>query len=394
MNVETPTQIYVDLTVSNNDVGINQSPTPLQFYTRRDADYIFNPNDYYASVCRWSIDCRFPMIVPQIPLGTPGGPPQYQVDAGGHYYWPTVYYVNFTTPGGTTYQQNIPFYPEISNPAQIPPISVVTNVKQLYDDPYFYISSVSWWLFLVNRAIATGYAAFASLNPGTSATAPAIEYNYDGTFNMLAPSTFLNAQVGGTPQAYATQIWFNSPLYTLFQFPAQYSYSATQPPFSYLNYQILFNAPLQTVTILGNTFYYTKTETPSLQFWSPLSSVVFCSQSIPVEPTNQIPTIVLGSSTNTDKNGVNNNINVANIISDFEVNLVKGYEGRSINYYSPPGEYRLLDVIGNRPLSELNVIVYWRDKLIGALHPVVLHSGGAASLKILFRKKNFFSQGL
>jgi hypothetical protein len=125
-----------------------------------------------------------------------------------------------------------------------------------------------------------------------------------------------------------------------------------------------------------------------------LSSVVFCSQSIPVEPTNQIPTIVLGSTTNTDQSGFNNNISVANIISDFEVNLVKGYEGRTINYYSPPGEYRMLDIIGNRPLSELNVIVYWRDKLIGSLHPVVLHSGGAASLKILFRKKNFFSQDL
>ena len=395
MNVETPTQCYVDLTVSNNDVGINQSPTPLQFYTRRDQDYLFKPNDYYASVCRWSIDCRLPMIVPQIPLGIAGGLPQYQVDLSGHYYWPTVYFVNFKTPTGASVQQNILFYPESSDPTQVPPISVVTNIKQLYDNPYFYISSVSWWLFLVNRAIATGYAAFAALNPGVSLITPAIEYNYDGTFQMLAPSTFLNTQaVGGTPQPFPTQIWFNSPLYTQFQFPAQYSYSATQPPFSYLNYLILFNSSLQTVTIGANTFYYTKTETPSLQFWSPLSSVVFCSQSIPVEPTNQIPTIVLGSTTNTDTSGFNNNISVANIISDFEVNLVKGYEGRTINYYSPPGEYRLLDIIGNRPLSELNVIVYWRDKLIGALHPVVLHSGGAASLKILFRKRNFFSEGL
>jgi len=392
MNVDTPTQIYVDLTVSNNDIGLNQSPTPLQFYTRRDADYIFKPNEYYASVVRWSIDCRLPMIVPQIPLGSP-----YQTDGAGNYFWPTVYYVSIKLQSGAYIQQNILFYPETTNPQQTPPIPVVTSVNQLYDTPYFYISSVSWWLFLVNRAILTCYSNFIIANPGASSIAPVIEYNYDGTFNMVAPSTFLNTQAGGTVQAFPTQIWFNSPLYTLFQFPAQYSYIATLPPFnadSRLNYLILFNAPLQTVVVGLNTLNYTKTETPSLQFWSPLSSVVFCSQSIPVEPTNQIPTIVLGSSTNTAGSGINNNIAVANIISDFEVNLVKGFEGRTINYYSPPGEYRMLDIIGNRPLSELNVVVYWRDKLIGGLHPIVLHSGGAASIKILFRKKNFFSEGL
>ena len=407
MNVETPTQIYVDLTVSNNDVGLAQAPTPLQFYTRRDADYIFKPNDYYASVVRWSIDCRLPMIVPQIPLGTPGVQ-QYQTDGAQNVYWNTIYYVSFKTPTGAITQEAIRFYPEITDGTQIPPISFVQNVKQLFDNPYFYISSVSWWLFLVNRAILNCYTNFIAANPGigVSNIAPQFEYNFDGTFSLVAPQQFLNTQGGGSGSgaAGASQIWFNSPLYTLFQLPAQYSYAATLPPFvapaSSLNYLILFNSPTQTVVSNpvvsppDGPLIYSKTETPSLQFWSPLSSVVFCSQAIPIEPTNMIPTIILGSDTSTDKSGSNNNLGVANVISDFEVNLVKGFEGRTISYYSPPGEYRLLDIIGNRPLSEINVIVYWRDKLIGALHPLVLHSGGAASLKILFRKKSFFSDRL
>jgi len=389
---ETPEHVYVDLTVSNNDVGLNQNPTPLQFYTRRDADYLFKPNDYYASVVRWSIDCRLPIIVPQIPLGT-AGTVQYQFD-GTNYYWDTVYYVSFKTPTGATVQEVVRFYPEISDVGQLPPITYVANLKQLYDLPYFWIGSVSWWTYLVNRAIATCYTTFLTNNPTVSPFTPVLEYNYDGTLTLTAPTTFLNGQSGGTVVVGASQMWFNSPLYTLLQFPAQYSETATFPPFSSasrLNYLLLFNVPTQVVSA---GIIYAKTETPTLQFWSPLSSVVFTSQAIPIEPTNTIPTIILGSNTSTDKSGINNNLSVANVISDFEVNLVKGFEGRTINYYTPPGEYRMIDIIGNRPLSELNVIVYWRDKLVGTLHPVVLHSGGAASLKILFRKKNFFSQGI
>ena len=132
----------------------------------------------------------------------------------------------------------------------------------------------------------------------------------------------------------------------------------------------------------------------SLQFWSPISSVSFSSQGIPVEPTNVTPTVVLGvgNAISSDLNSLGNNINVANIITDFEINLKTGIEGRTINYYVPAGEYRLIDIIGNRPLSEINIIVYWRDKIEGTLHPMFLHSGGAASLKLLFRKRNYYSE--
>lgn len=388
MNVDTPSHVYLDITVSNNAVGENQQPTPLAFYTRRDQDYLFKPNEYFVSVVRWSIDCRLPLVIPQIPLGA-----SVQVDGAGAYYWPTIYYISIKTAAGAYTQENVRFYPEITSPQQTPPRTTITNVKQLFEDPYFYISSVSWWLYLVNRAMTTCYTNFFIANPGVSAVAPYMEYQYDGTFKLIANSQFLNGQSGGGNVA-PIQIWFNSPFYTQFQFPNQYSYTATLPPFSAdsrLNYLILFNSPSQTAP---GGLYYTKTEMPSLPFWNPLSSIVFCSQAIPIEPTNVTPTIVLGSDTNTDKSGTNNNINVANVISDFEINQLTGIENRTIQYYVPSSDYRLIDILGSRPLSEINITVFWRDKLIGSLIPLYLHSGGAASLKLLFRKRNFYSEGL
>lgn len=393
--MELPTHTYLDITVSNNSAGVQQQPTPLTFYTRRDADYLFRPNDYFVSVARWSIDCRLPIIVPQLPIGS-----TVQIDGAGAYYWDTIYYVTIVGLDGLNYQQSIRFYPELSNATQPPPFTTVTSIKSLYDDPYFYVSSVSWWLHSVNKAITTAYTNYITNNPASPQASPYIVYNYDGTFKMVANASFLNAQSGGQNPA-PIQIWFNSPFYTLFQFPSQYNLDAILPPFTIINapdkrrnYLILFNDATQTVGA-GPVFeYYTQTEMPSLPFWSPISSISFSSQGIPVEPTNVTPTVILGTdnSTSQSSSGFNNNINVANIITDFEINLFKGYEGRTINYYTPAGEYRLIDIIGNRPLSEINIIVYWRDKIEGGLHSVFLHSGGGASLKLLFRKRNYYSE--
>lgn len=393
---DLPTHTYLDITVSNNSAGVQQAPVPCVLYTRRDADYLFRPNDYFVSVARWSIDCRLPMIVPQIPIGA-----TIQTNlAGNAYYWDTIYYVSIKTPAGTIIQENISFYPEVTDPLLTPPITVVSNIRQLYDDPYFYISSQSWWLYLVNKAITTCWTNFVTAYPAFNAeVAPVLEASSigDGTFSIIAGASFLNGQSGGgNPNP--VQLWFNSPLYTLFQFPSQYNYASTLAPFTLinapekrLNYLILFNNPVPYNT--APLEYIIRTEMPSLPFWSPISSVSFSSQGIPVEPTNVTPTVVLGSPTgSTTASGYNNNINTANTITDFEINLIKGYEGRTINYYSPQGEYRLIDIIGNRPLSEINIIVYWRDKIEGALHPLYLHSGGGASVKLMFRKRNYYSE--
>jgi len=387
--METPTHTYLDITVSNNSVGLEQAPTPLVFYTRRDADYLFRPDDYFVSVCRWSIDARLPMIIPQLPIGAV--PSQ---DAAGEWSFPTVYWITIRY-GGVDYQQNVLFQSEIAEPATLPPIPVITGIKQLYDNPYFYISSVAWWLHLMNKALLACYGLITS----PPQPVPYITYNYDGTFRLAGNLNLGDAQAGGTSPN-PIQIWFNSPLYTLFQFPAQYSYLATLPPFtnaSRKNYLILFTELTQTITlptVPPSEVIYTQTEMPSLPFWSPVSSVSFSSQGIPVEPTNVTPTVVLGvgNSISSDLSNLGNNINVANIITDFEINLKTGVESRTINYYVPAGEYRLIDIIGNRPLSEINIIVYWRDKIEGTLHPMYLHSGGAASMKLLFRKRNFYSE--
>jgi hypothetical protein len=53
---------------------------------------------------------------------------------------------------------------------------------------------------------------------------------------------------------------------------------------------------------------------------------------------------------------------------------------------------------GNLPLSNIDINVYWRNK-VGALVPFTLASGSSATIKFLFERKDrvvgekFYSQG-
>lgn len=139
------------------------------------------------------------------------------------------------------------------------------------------------------------------------------------------------------------------------------------------------------------TLYYTTTEYSPIPVWSPVSSIVFQSAGIPVNPTNVAPTLVLG-----DRAAININqstINLSNIITDFQINFDTGLEGKSIVYYAAQGEYRLFDLNSNRPLSDISIIVSWKDNISGGLHPMYLNTGEGATIKLLFRKKSYFVGG-
>jgi hypothetical protein len=56
--------------------------------------------------------------------------------------------------------------------------------------------------------------------------------------------------------------------------------------------------------------------------------------------------------------------------------------------YNPNAEYRLIDMNSYMNLNRVDIIVYWKDKF-GNIHPFELNPGNAASVKIMFRRKDF-----
>jgi hypothetical protein len=126
----------------------------------------------------------------------------------------------------------------------------------------------------------------------------------------------------------------------------------------------------------------------SLVAWSPVQSILFTTTMVPVNPTNVGTPSVLGSVASINLAGGSNN-NISNTLTDFELPLTRGTEVcQGILYYAPTSEYRLFDLLSDQPLSTINIAAYWKDKY-GFRHTYFLEPTGSASLKILFRKKDF-----
>jgi len=379
--MDNPTHTYLDINLVNNKINADDtSPTPIIFNTRRDADYLANPQDYYVSVIRWSLDCRLPLIVPQLVLGS-----SVQSDTKGDYF-DSVYVITIQAPSGYYGESRVKFRTQTS--ISPPPFSTITDISILYDTPYFYINSVQYFMDLVNDAFDEAWAALKLAQGGSAGfpdRAPFLQYNYDGNFTLLATPSYI------TTASPRLTLYFNSALYTLFNGLSAIQngwVNSTATPIRAKNYQILIDDG-QTTTINGVVWNYCLTEYPTLPFWSPVSSIVFTSQGIPVEPTNSNPTNAVGNATNLG--AVNNNINLASVITDFDINLNTGTEPRQIVYYATAGEYRFFDLNSNTPLADININAGWKDKITGSIHNMYLFTGGGATLKLLFRKKSFYS---
>jgi hypothetical protein len=131
---------------------------------------------------------------------------------------------------------------------------------------------------------------------------------------------------------------------------------------------------------LQDYFIVLKQEISTIDAWCPISSIVFTS--------NQLPIIVSQfSSTNTTGN-IPNPALVGNRFALVITDLMTNQQGFRPNLiYSPTAEYRRLSLTGNMGIRNIDINVFWRSKT-GQLLPFRLPSGGSATLKLLFEKKD------
>ena len=131
---------------------------------------------------------------------------------------------------------------------------------------------------------------------------------------------------------------------------------------------------------LQEFFIRLKQEISTIDAWCPVSSIVFT--------TNQLPILASQFSSSNTIGNIPSTATIGNrfalVITDLMTNQ-QGYRPNII--YNPSAEYRRISLTGNMPIREIDINVFWRPKT-GQLLPFRLQSGGSASLKLLFEKKN------
>jgi hypothetical protein len=122
-------------------------------------------------------------------------------------------------------------------------------------------------------------------------------------------------------------------------------------------------------------------EWSTISVWSPISAIVFTTSTVPItqnllsKPAVFVNGNILGS--------YGNNSNFQLVLTDF-VSDTGFYKPNIV--YQPTSQYRLLDLTGNQPLTNLDISIFWRNNF-GQLIPFYLGSGGVCTIKILFTKK-------
>ena len=405
----TPDLAFLDLSVVNDDVIGTGSKQNLYFTESRNAPIISNPKDYYMSILRFTLDTparSLPIFIPSMDTSlTNNDPTQLK----------TNYYVTikFLSLGIVT----------------VPVFWLPEDTKQRYvseyPSPYYYCWSVKWFLGLVNAALNTAGILMNQLLVTIPDYAhlqlppPFITFDQvSSTFSLLVPSPHTNNL---TYNSYYTNynnnyvspiinywsLYFNEPLMNLFSSFSSIYYGtslsnvlgaipAASPLYpnklltnpgicAYQLYFLEFEL-INEITIEGKYYLEYQQAYPAIACWNPISSIVFTSTVLPI--------VMNQSSAPTRYNDSNsgNNAQILPLICDFVVPLATGLEYKPSIEYAPAAEFRLLDLLGNGTINNVDFSVFWKDKY-GNLIPFQLGSQCMSTLKILFRKKGLANNG-
>jgi len=370
-------KIYYDIQITNVE-STSVSPPNVFFNESRNTPFLMCPQDYYMSIIRFTLDTStLPIFIPTINSSQPN------VNQ-------TIYTFQFSYNGFNGLETSIIWSPQ---DVSLNPPSFITfnnNTTQDNSTGYYYCYTFEYFGALINQQILAAFNTFVSDYNATlpilpipaSAVAPVLAF--DGStsiFRLMFEESFLTTN--------ATPIYFymNSPMYDLFG-----SFNALKLGYNAegRNFQIIvenyagFNSYSYLDVITGVTYNVIEViqEWSTISAWSPISAIVFTTSTVPIaqnllsKPAIFVNGNILGS--------YGNNSNFQLILTDFVSDT--GFYKPNITY-EPSAEYRLLDLTGNQPLTNLDISIFWRNNF-GQLIPFYLGSGGVCTVKILFTKKD------
>lgn len=399
-NQHTSDKVYYDLLISN--ISSQESVPPnLVFNETRNNPLVLNPESYYLSIVRFTLDTTtLPIIQPVIQ------PNQNLINKTLYSF--TLTWKNPIAPFTEYNQQEFLMYEPQNKGASIPtPPSQNENKLQNNATGYYDIYSAQYFIYLVNKTFITafnGLQAQVAANALPTTFAPVMTWATEGDFGII------NADQNGYddsrtdpvlyPKGYI-EIWMNGNMYNLFssfpvfieglsplsvgknvrvatnslggsniiQFPPNLPSLPNPPPAVYNPADYSYPA-LQIIQ-----------EFSTLSVWTPITSIVFVSNTLPIAP-NQVSAPLLYYNGKQYVAGGNNS-NFAQIITDFTAD--DGIYKPSIKYI-PTAQYRLISLLGNTPIYTIDIEVLYKNR-IGELVPFKLSSGGSATVKFLFTRK-------
>ena len=353
-SIDDTDNVYYNIKMTNRGIGLFEV---ANFSVNRTSPIINDPNQYELAVTRFSVPAS------NIPIMVWGDQP-YQPNPNLPNYNPSGKTDKFSismTFDGYTVTKLLQFIPNTTGNDFYG--NTIWNYQEFID-----IINVALQECFSNNG-GDGVKDVKPLAPPT--TAPFMVYNPEDrlcsiyaetAYDTGNPSLFLPPT---PPPAPTIQVYFNTALFTYFPSFQSFEQEELEP----LAHQILFkNLFTNNTTYLGNPYYIMTQEYSTLALWNDFTTIVFETDSIPVEPEFQ-----------PSQNDV-----TRRIITDFEP--FEDINNRETFQYSGSGWKRYYDLKSHYPLSTIDMRAYWEDR-DGQLYPIYIGLDEALTMKLLFRKK-------
>lgn len=384
---KTDDNIYVNLVFNHSNpsfslsggktITINSSPENIEYNVVKSTPYIDDASQYYASIIRFSIPLQsIPLYIMPIVPNQPN--PNL-----------TPFIIGITYNGIDT-SENIIYIPDnlnIAIPTQIGyPVQNVTE--------YYYCYTYQLLINMINMSLYNVW-----YNSGIGTTFPAvsppyyyIDYNTE-IIHLIVPSILTEPTL---PLVDIPKIFINEQLITYLQ-GFQYIFNGYgQPNGKDFILRLQYTSPIPQVlpqlssacdengnpiSSTNPTYYDISQEYTAFTFWVSLKKIIITSFGLPIR-SEFVPT-------NTN---ANSSINASYpIITDFVPNIEKASDVRTVAYYYPTAQYRLVDMIGNGSVNNVDLKVYWTDKL-GNLYPISVGVNNFAEIKLAFFNKKLYNK--
>jgi hypothetical protein len=376
----TPDKVYYDVAISN--IANSDTPPPaLYFNETRNNPFVTDPESYYLSIIRFTLD------TPTLPILTPEIQPN-QSDRNLTIYSVSLEWTNPIAPFQKFTQQSfVTYLPQNTSISPPAPPSQTDNGLKNNSQTYYDIYNYQYWIYLVNNTFTT---CFNALNAQVVAAGLVLPTTYAPVMSWDTQQNIaiLNADVLGYNDTAANyiKIYFNPSMYNLFcSFPVVIEGFATIVDGT--NIRLIMSGfggsnivPFPPVAPVYTALQIVQ-EYSTISLWTPVTSIVFTSNTLPIVPNNLSAPLLFLNGVRYTSGG--NNSNIAQVITDFVAN--DGLYKPSITF-APSAQYRLINLVGNTPLYNLDVAVFYKNR-IGELIPLRLGSGGTATIKILFTRK-------
>jgi len=359
--------IYTNATISGQ---FNDQPEQAKYSVTLDQEVLHKSNDFYCSVVRFAIPLdTVPLMICEVQ------PNQSNVNL-------TPFYLGINY-NGTNYGTFLIYVPQntFQAPLQNQPTPVVTD--------YYFIYSYTEFINMMNTALSTIWISSGLAALFTTSTAPYFTYNNGSQpLNLIIPTCFIRTT---SPATSVPTLFMNTKLETyLTSFPSFFNGNNTVTGNDYTfqfggatpYYPAGITSPATATGPIPAANYYDQAcEYSTLPFWNALRKVVLLSNTLCIR-NEGIPS---GFS---NQSGLPASLN---IISDFIPNIDFSGDSRSICYYNPSAQYKLVDIITDLPTRKIDIVVFWQDR-DQTLWPLYLSTYQIASIKLGFFRKNLYKK--